>query len=58
MELGLKENGIEIPDGVTFKISENTDKIIHLSLPEFPGKNLEEEALKKVAVGINIVLCG
>jgi len=29
----LKENGLELPQGVDVKVVENTDKLFHLTLP-------------------------
>ena len=47
----LKENGIEVPPGVTVKIIENSEKVVHLTLPAKPDGELSEEALAKVAGG-------
>jgi len=44
----LKENGVEIPDDVEFRIVENTDKVVHLILP---ARQLSEEDLEHVAGG-------
>ncbi len=44
----LKENGVEIPQDVEFRVVENTDKIVHLILP---AEQLSEDELEKVAGG-------
>jgi hypothetical protein len=48
----LKENGIALPAGVTVKVVENTDKVVHLMLPaKPPAEELSEEELHRVAAG-------
>ncbi len=32
----LKENGIDVPEGVEFKVMESTSKLIYLVLPQAP----------------------
>ena len=32
----LKEEGLDIPDGATVKLLFNTDKLLHIVLPEPP----------------------
>src|SRR3990167_7497370 len=48
----LKEQGIEFPEGVECKITENTDKIVYLNLPRKPEGNLSETQLREVAGGL------
>jgi hypothetical protein len=48
----LKENGIDLHMRQELKITENTDKIVYLNLPANPGKELQDECLKKIAAGI------
>ena len=48
----LKEHGIDWPTDVALKISENTDKAVHLALPVKPSNELEELDLENVAGGI------
>ena len=48
----LKEQGIECPEGVDCKITEDTDKIIYLNLPRKPEGNLSETELRDAAGGI------
>ena len=52
----LKEQGVEFPEGVDCKITENTDKIIYLNLPRKPEGNLSETELRDVAAGYSIRL--
>ena len=48
----LKENGIYIPEGVTVKAVENTDKVFHLVIPPKPQPvELSDADLDKVAGG-------
>src|SRR5262249_17491172 len=48
----LKEHGLIVPAGVTVKVVENTDKLIHLTLPQPPSAvELTEEELQAVAGG-------
>ena len=48
----LKENGISVPEGVTVKAVENTDKVFHIVIPPKPaGPELSDEELDKVAGG-------
>jgi hypothetical protein len=41
----LKAQGIDVPDGVTLNVYENTDQVIHLVLPKLPELALVGEAL-------------
>jgi Nitrile hydratase, alpha chain len=44
--------GVSVPPGVTMKIVENTDTLMHLVLPAKPtGGELSEQALEKVVAG-------
>ena len=44
----LKENGIEIPDGIEVRVVENTDKVVYLMLPAKPNyEELLDIALNK-----------
>lgn len=43
--LALKAQGIEVPDGVTLRVFENSDQVINLVLPKRPDLALTEEAL-------------
>jgi hypothetical protein len=48
----LKENGLLVPAGVTIKVVENTDKVLHLALPLPPApEELSEEELHRAAGG-------
>ena len=51
----LKEQGIEFPKGIEYKITEDTNKIVHLHIPPKPEGNLSETELKDIAAGMS---CG
>jgi len=46
----LKAEGVELPEGLTIKAVENTDKVFHLVIPATPTE-LSEEDLDNVAGG-------
>ena len=50
-ETTLAAEGIPMPKGMHIEIHENTNKIIHLNLPERPEGDLSEEKLLKIAAG-------
>jgi hypothetical protein len=41
----LKSQGIDLPEGVTLRVMENSDNVIHLVLPPAPDLALVEECL-------------
>ena len=48
----LKAEGAELPEGLTIKAVENTDKVFHLVIPAAPdGRELSDEDLDNVAGG-------
>ena len=48
----LKQEGLDVPQGVTIKAIENTDQLTHIVLPLKPGiQPLSEELLDSVAGG-------
>jgi hypothetical protein len=47
----LKEEGIEPPQGVQVKLVENTQNVIHLTLPAKVAGELSEKDLELVAAG-------
>lgn len=50
----LKERGLEVPSGMRVQVVEDTDKVIHLTIPAKPrAGELSEEQLAGVAGGIN-----
>jgi len=53
----LRAQGIEIPEGVTLNVVENTDNVINLVLPKAPEMALVEESLDQVE-GMNRCGCG
>lgn len=46
----LKEAGLEVPEGVAFRVVENTDKVNYILLPAKPNE-LSDEQLDGVAGG-------
>ena len=48
----LQAEGIEVPEGMTVTVVENTDKQFHLVLPPVPTDELSDEALDGVAGGL------
>ncbi len=51
----LKEFGVDIPEGIQFMVMEDTDKMIHLSLPH-PPDELDLEELDKAAGGVSVLV--
>jgi hypothetical protein len=51
----LKQQGINVPRGLQVKVVENTDQVLHLTLPAKPSDEMSEEDLEKVAGGVKIV---
>ena len=48
----LKQEGLDIPEGLRIKVVENTDKLVHFVLPAKPSSHeLSDEQLDKVAGG-------
>ena len=50
-EATLAAEGISMPKGMHIEIHENTNKIVHLNLPQRPEGDLSEEKLLTVAAG-------
>ena len=49
----LKEHGLQTPAAVRFNIVEDTDQVIHLTLPQKPvSDELAEEQLTRIAGGV------
>lgn len=48
----LKDMGIAIPSGIKLELHEQSNKKIHLILPNKPEGSLSEQELKSVAGGI------
>jgi len=47
----LKENGVELPEGMSFHVNESTDKVIQLVLPNRHDGELSVETLGDVSAG-------
>lgn len=47
----LKANGATVPVGVTFKVVENTAKVVYLIMPAGEPAELSDEELRQVAGG-------
>lgn len=47
----LKAEGIEIPEGCTVRVLENTDKVLNYVLPPNPNAELSDAELESVAGG-------
>lgn len=49
----LKEEGVQIPQGLTMRVVENTDSVLYLVLPKPPlhSDELSQEQVDKVAAG-------
>lgn len=50
-EATLAAEGLSTPKGMHIEIHENTNKVVHLNLPQRPEGDLSEEQLQKVAGG-------
>jgi hypothetical protein len=49
----LKEQGLEVPKGTEIRVVENTDQIVHLTIPAKPREGeLSHDDLEKVAGGL------
>lgn len=48
----LRENGVEIPAGTTYKVIEDTKEVHHLVLHEKPTEVISENQLKRIAGGL------
>jgi len=53
----LKAEGLDVPDGVTVNVVENTDKLFHLVLPPVPTDELADEQLGSAAGGMCYCKC-
>jgi hypothetical protein len=54
----LKEQGLAVPPGITLKVVENTDKVLHLTLPVKPSaEELSVEELDSMAGGLGYGGC-
>lgn len=52
----LKEQGIDVVDGVELRILEDTDALLHLTIPAKPIAELSDEALDGVTGGAHVAL--
>jgi hypothetical protein len=52
----LKEQGLKIPPGCQVKIVEDTDKVVHLTLPAKSSTDeLSEDELENIAGGTSVI---
>ena len=49
----LKEEGISMPEGVQFKVHEDTKQTHHLLIPEKPAGELSPQQLENIAAGVS-----
>jgi hypothetical protein len=56
--IALREQGIEVPEGVKIAVVENSDTRLHLVLPVKPSPELADEELERVAGGIDPFFAG
>ena len=49
----LKDDGLEVPDGMDVKVVENADDCLHITLPAAPSRNadLSDDELSNAAGG-------
>ena len=47
----LREQGVDVPPGAEVRVVENTDAVVHLTLPRPPAEELSDEQLEAVAGG-------
>jgi len=47
----LKDEGVDLPEGITIKAVENTDKVFHLVIPAAPTGELSEYDMDSVSGG-------
>jgi len=47
----LTAEGMEIPDGLSIKVLENSDQVFHLVIPAKPAESLSDEDLDEAAGG-------
>ena len=49
----LKDDGLEVPDGMDVKVVENADDCVHITLPAAPSRNadLSDDELSNAAGG-------
>ncbi len=48
----LKDEGVSVSDGITFKVVENTPALCHVILPQKPDGELTDEELEGAAGGV------
>ena len=48
----LRAEGVTVPPGTDVRLVENTDKVVHLTLPAKPAGDLSDEQLGQVAGGM------
>lgn len=53
----LKSGGFDVPAGLTVEVHENTDSVVHLTLPARPAGAMDLDSLDKVAGGSSYPDC-
>lgn len=48
-DAALKKEGLDLPRGTHVKFHENTDKVLHFTLPHRPEGELSDQELMKIA---------
>lgn len=48
----LVEHGLSVPEGLEIKVVENSDQVVHLTLPARPSGDLSDDQLNEIAGGI------
>jgi hypothetical protein len=54
----LAELGLSVPEDVEVRVVENTDKLVHITLPKAPGNHasLSDAELGEAAAGVCVVV--
>lgn len=50
----LREQGVDVPEDVEFRVVENTDKVVYLIVPPPPSDDISDEQLDAVAGGSSV----
>lgn len=47
----LKSGGFDVPAGISVEVHENTDTVVHLTLPKMPNEGISLKDLDKISAG-------